>query len=106
MTTPRGTPATRVTWKPTPPSPDHVLRPADRERGQRASGGPAVPRANVCYLLGPVAETLAYRLLGEDLLPVGPALYRMGLTFSVGLALFPALLVTLVLLVKPFLLPW
>ena len=48
--------------------------------------------ANVCYLLGPTVELLMDRLWGRKLLPVGPALYRMGLTFSVGLALLPALI--------------
>jgi len=51
--------------------------------------------ANVCYLLGPAAEILAHMLWGRTVLPLGPALYRIGLTFSVGLALFPTLLVTL-----------
>ena len=48
--------------------------------------------ANVCYLLGPAIEIALQKLWGEKLLPVGPGLFRMGLTFSVGLALFPALL--------------
>jgi hypothetical protein len=48
--------------------------------------------ANVCYLLGPLVEVTADKLWGRQLLPVGPALFRMGLTFSVGLALFPILL--------------
>ncbi len=48
--------------------------------------------ANVCYLLGPAIEIAFQKLWGEKLLPVGPSLFRMGLTFSVGLALFPALL--------------
>ncbi len=48
--------------------------------------------ANVCYLLGPAVEIALQKLWGEKLLPVGPGLFRMGLTFSVGLALFPALL--------------
>jgi hypothetical protein len=51
--------------------------------------------ANVCYLLGPCVEIVALRVWGRSLLPVGPALYRMGLTFSVGLALLPTLLVIL-----------
>ena len=38
------------------------------------------------------AVTLAEKLWGRQLLPVGPALYRVGLTFSVGLALFPTLI--------------
>ncbi len=45
--------------------------------------------ANVFYTSGPILEILAHRLFGRDLLPVGPSLYRMGLTFSVGLALLP-----------------
>ena len=52
--------------------------------------------ANVCYLLGPTAEIAVQKLWGDKLLPVGPSLFRMGLTFSVGLALFPALLVSLI----------
>jgi hypothetical protein len=48
--------------------------------------------ANVFYTAGPVLETAADKLWGRQLLPVGPSLYRMGLTFSVGLALFPTLL--------------
>lgn len=48
--------------------------------------------ANICYLLGPTVEILINKLWGTEVLPTGPVLYRMGLTFSVGLALFPALL--------------
>lgn len=48
--------------------------------------------ANVFYTSGAVIETLAEKMWGRQLLPVGPALYRMGLTFSVGLALFPTLI--------------
>ncbi len=48
--------------------------------------------ANVCYCLGPVTEIVIQKLWGRSVLPTGPALYRMGLTFSVGLALLPALL--------------
>jgi len=51
--------------------------------------------ANVCYLLGPAIEIALQKLWGERLLPVGPGLFRMGLTFSVGLALFPALLISI-----------
>lgn len=55
--------------------------------------------ANVCYTLGPVVEAAVERLFRGRVLPVGPVLYRMGLTFSVGLALFPALLATLALVI-------
>ena len=48
--------------------------------------------ANVFYTAGPLVEILAHKLFGRQLLPVGPALYRIGLTFSVGLALFPLLI--------------
>lgn len=48
--------------------------------------------ANICYLLGPLVELTVDRLWGRQILPVGPTLYRMGLTFSVGLAFFPILL--------------
>lgn len=48
--------------------------------------------ANLCYFLGPMAEMAITKLWGDRVLPVGPALFRMGLTFSVGLALLPTLL--------------
>jgi len=51
--------------------------------------------ANLCYLLGPLAEVLVHKLWRHTVLPVGPALYRIGLTFSMGLALFPTLLLIL-----------
>lgn len=50
--------------------------------------------ANICYCFGPTAEVLVEKIWGRQLLPTGPALYRAGLTFSVGLALFPALMST------------
>lgn len=56
--------------------------------------------ANLYYLLGPALESLAHLGWGPSVLPVGPALYRMGLTFAVGLALLPALVVPVVLTVR------
>jgi hypothetical protein len=56
--------------------------------------------ANVCYLLGPTVEILAHKLWGSSVLPIGPALYRMGLTFTVGLALLPTLLAIIQLMVR------
>jgi len=53
--------------------------------------------ANVMYCLGPTIEVLIDKLWGRSVLPVGPGLYRMGLTFSVGLALFPTLIVMIAL---------
>lgn len=48
--------------------------------------------ANLCYFLGPTAEILLHKVWGDQVLPTGPALYRMGLTFSVGLTLLPSLI--------------
>ncbi len=48
--------------------------------------------ANICYFLGPLAETAIEKLSRGKILPTGPALFRMGLTFSVGLTLLPTLL--------------
>jgi hypothetical protein len=48
--------------------------------------------ANVCYLLGPSVELAIEKLGRGKILPTGPALFRMGLTFSVGLTLLPTLL--------------
>lgn len=56
--------------------------------------------ANLYYFLGPVLESLALLVWDRSLLPVGPALYRMGLTFATGLALLPALVVPVVLVVR------
>jgi hypothetical protein len=53
--------------------------------------------ANLCYGLGSVVEIVLQSVWRGRLLPVGPTLYRMGLTFSVGLALFPTLIAGLTL---------
>ena len=50
--------------------------------------------ANVLYLLGPIVESAILKLFGRSVLPIGPALYRMGLTFSVGLMLLPTIIWT------------
>jgi hypothetical protein len=51
--------------------------------------------ANVCYSLGWAAEALLQRWLNRDTYGLGPALFRHGLVFSVGLTLFPAVLACL-----------
>ncbi len=48
--------------------------------------------ANVCYTLGWTLETLAQRVWGEKCPRFGPALFRQGLAFSVGLTLLPILI--------------
>jgi hypothetical protein len=45
--------------------------------------------ANVCYSLGAPLELLLERWLGRETYGVGPALFRYGLVYSVGLTLFP-----------------
>jgi hypothetical protein len=45
--------------------------------------------ANLGYSLGFLAEAAMQRAWGDDTPRVGPALFRQGLAFSVGLTLFP-----------------
>jgi hypothetical protein len=51
--------------------------------------------ANVCYTFGWAVENVVERWLGRPVYGLGPALFRHGLVFSVGLTLLPAVLVTL-----------
>lgn len=50
--------------------------------------------ANMLYTLGWVAENVVERWLQRPVSGLGPALFRHGLVFSIGLTLFPAALVT------------
>lgn len=45
--------------------------------------------ANVCYSFGPAIELTLQRWLGRETYGLGPALFRHGLVFSVGLTIFP-----------------
>ena len=45
--------------------------------------------ANICYSLGWLVELLLQRWLGREVYGLGPALFRHGLVFSVGLTWFP-----------------
>ena len=45
--------------------------------------------ANVCYSCGFLLEVLCEGIWRGDVVPVGPALFRQGLVFSVGLTLLP-----------------
>jgi len=56
--------------------------------------------ANLCYTFGSLLESIAFKIWGYGLLPIGPGLYRMGLTFSLGLALLPGLVVTISLPIR------
>lgn len=56
--------------------------------------------ANFFYTMGSMAEIAVQKIWKGKVLPIGPALYRAGLTFSVGLALFPALLFSVIWVVR------
>lgn len=58
--------------------------------------------ANFFYCLGPIIEWSVEKLFKGEVLPIGPGLYRMGLTFAVGLALFPSFLVIISFLIRFF----
>jgi hypothetical protein len=45
--------------------------------------------ANVCYTFGPAIEIALQRIWKDRVLPVGPVLFRQGLSFSIGLTLLP-----------------
>lgn len=45
--------------------------------------------ANLCYAVGPLAEVALERWVGRETYGLGPALWRHGLVFSVGLTLVP-----------------
>ena len=48
--------------------------------------------ASVCYLFGPATELFIEKLWGPRVLLTGPVLFRIGLTFPVGLGRFPTLM--------------
>ena len=50
--------------------------------------------ANVCYTFGWGVEAVAQKIWKERCPPFGPALFRQGLAFSVGLTLLPILLIS------------
>ncbi len=43
--------------------------------------------ANLCYTLGWMVESVLHKVWGRSLRPVGPALFRAGLTLGVGVTL-------------------
>jgi hypothetical protein len=51
--------------------------------------------ANVCYTGGWIVENLVERWLKRPVYGLGPALFRHGLVFSIGLTLIPAVVVTI-----------
>ncbi len=51
---------------------------------------------NLSYSVGPATEFLAHKLWGTHVRPVDPTLFRMGLTFSLGLTLVLPLIVFMI----------
>jgi hypothetical protein len=51
--------------------------------------------ANLCYTGGWILENVAQRWLKRPVYGLGPALFRHGLVFSMGLTLIPAVVVTI-----------
>jgi hypothetical protein len=51
--------------------------------------------ANICFTFGWSIEAVAQRLWGDKCPRFGPALFRQGLAFSVGLTLLPILIVSI-----------
>ena len=56
--------------------------------------------ANICYTFGWAIEALAQRIWGDKCPKFGPALFRQGLAFSVGLTLLPILLMSFTWVVR------
>ena len=56
--------------------------------------------ANICYTAGPMVEIALQSLWKDKVLPVGPALFRQGIAFSVGLTLLPIVVVSGVWLLR------
>jgi hypothetical protein len=56
--------------------------------------------ANVCYTFGWAIESVAQRIWGDRCPPLGPALFRPGLAFSVGLTALPILLASFTWVVR------
>lgn len=56
--------------------------------------------ANVCYTFGWAVEAVAQRVWGDRCPRFGPALFRQGLSFSVGLTLLPIALMSFTWVVR------
>jgi hypothetical protein len=56
--------------------------------------------ANICYSFGWAVEAVAQRIWGDKCPRFGPALFRQGLVFSMGLTLLPILLMSFTWVVR------
>jgi hypothetical protein len=58
--------------------------------------------ANLCYFLGPVADTWIMKKWGRQYSEVGPTLFRYGFAFSVALTLLPVPVIAFRLILEVF----
>jgi hypothetical protein len=58
--------------------------------------------ANVCYTLGPIVDVFIRKRWGDDYHAVGPALFRYGFVFALGLTLLPIPLSTVGWIIRVF----
>ena len=69
-----------------------------------ALGAPGLPflvMANLCYTLGWMIEGLLHKIWGRGLRPVGPPLFRAGLTLAVGVAfIIPTIILMIAFVVR------
>ena len=57
--------------------------------------------ANLCYTLGWMVESVLHRIWGRSLRPVGPALFRAGLTLGEGVTfVIPTIMLMVALVVR------
>jgi hypothetical protein len=45
--------------------------------------------ANICYTMGPLADLVICKKWGRDYAALGPAIFRYGFAFAIGLTLLP-----------------
>jgi hypothetical protein len=56
--------------------------------------------ANICYSLGPAVDLFIRRRWGDEYAAIGPAMFRYGFVFAVGLTLLPIPLALLQVLLR------
>ena len=62
---------------------------------------PFAVMANLCYTLGWMVESVLHRIWGRSLRPVGPALFRAGLTLGVGVTfVIPTIMLMVALVIR------
>ena len=75
--------------------------PSEVLRALVVPGVPIMVMANLCYTLGWMTEGLLHRMWGRGLRPVGPALFRAGLTLAVGIGfIIPTIMLMIAFVVR------